>query len=399
MTDTEEIYQFKKNLKKLKKFQGTGTEMISVYIPSGSPIHETVNKLREELGQASNIKSKSTRTNVTGTLERIIQNFKIYKNTPKNGVAVFGGNVSDNPSKIEIELFTIEPPQRLEVGAYRCDSKFFLEPLQRMIETSDAYGLVVMDGREATVAIVKGTQVDVVKKMNSTAHAKHGAGGQSQRRFERLIEEQIELFYKRIGEAMDQFFLGKVKGVIVGGPGPAKEYFMKQKAFNYQLKILGVVDTGYTDEYGIREVLEKSKEILSEQEAIKEKAIINRFIKEAVNNGLAVYGEEKVRESIANNQASKVLLSEGFQYRKIIYSCSNCGKTTEKISKEKTEDKITCACGASARLSKEIEILEELIELAREHNMDVEIISTDTEEGVQFLNGFTGVGAFLRYKK
>jgi len=42
--------------------------------------------------------------------------------------------------------------------------------------------------------------------------------------------------------------------------------------------------------------------------------------------------------------------------------------------------------------------LESLADLARENNIEVEIISTNTTEGAQFLNGFVGVGAFLRYK-
>ena len=58
---------------------------------------------------------------------------------------------------------------------------------------------------------------------------------------------------------MDECFLGKVKGIIVGGPGPAKDSFMKLKPYNYQLKILGMVDTGYTDEYGIRKFYLKAK--------------------------------------------------------------------------------------------------------------------------------------------
>ncbi|MBI2079656.1 peptide chain release factor 1, partial [Candidatus Micrarchaeota archaeon] len=180
--DSEVVYRFKKELRKLKEFRGSGTELISVYIGAGAPLHDTTGKLREEMSQASNIKSKSTRTNVTGALERVIQHFKIYKSTPENGIAVFAGNVSDNPAKVDIELFSIEPPQKLSVSAYRCDSKFFLEPLERMSEVTDSYGVVVMDGREATLALVRGTQIQIVKKLNSNAHAKINKGGQSQRR-------------------------------------------------------------------------------------------------------------------------------------------------------------------------------------------------------------------------
>ena len=40
------------------------------------------NKLREEASQASNIKSKSTKLNVLGALERIMNHLKLYRRTP-----------------------------------------------------------------------------------------------------------------------------------------------------------------------------------------------------------------------------------------------------------------------------------------------------------------------------
>jgi peptide chain release factor subunit 1 len=399
MADTEKMYNLRKQLRQLDSYRGSGTELISVYIPAGSAVHEMGNKLREEMSQASNIKSKSTRTSVLGALERIMNYLKMFKKPPPNGLAVFCGNVSDNPAKVDIQLFSLEPPEPLNIGAYRCDSRFFLEPLQQLLEVKDVYGIVVMDGREATLATVKGTNINVVKKLTSMAHAKVRKGGQSQRRYQRLVEEQIENYYKRVGEAMDKAFLNRAKGVMLGGPGPTKDFFMKAKPFNYQIKVLGVVDTGYTDEYGVREVLSKSESILAKQEAVKEKTLVDRFIKETVTEGLATYGVKEVREAILSKQAEKVLLSEGLEYVTGTYKCSSCEAEEKKSYKGKPEDTITCkACGSQMKLKDKELLIDELADLAKENNIEVEIISTDTTEGAQFLTGFGGVGAFLRYK-
>lgn len=403
MADSEQMYQLKKQLRQLEGYRGSGTELISVYIPAGSPIHEMGNKLREEMSQASNIKSKSTKLNVLGALERIMNHFKIYKKAPKNGIAVFAGNVSDNPAKVDIELFAIEPPEPLNIGAYRCDSRFFLDPLQSMLGSTDSYGIVVLDGREATVAIVKGTNVTVIKKLNSTAHAKIRKGGQSARRYERLIEEQIEVYYKRVGDSMDNAYLKEekcaVKGVIVGGPGPTKDFFMKMSPFNYQIKVLGVVDTGYTDEYGIREVLSKSEGILAEQEAVKEKILVDRFIKEVVGDGLATYGESEVRKAILSRQAEKVMLSEGLAHKSVLYRCASCGSEERRVFRDRADDSISCPnCSGQMKNQSEELLLDELNELARQSEIPVEIISVNTVEGNQFFTGFGGIGAFLRYK-
>ncbi len=401
--DSEKTYQLKKQLRMLEAYRGSGTELISVYIPSGSPIHEMNNKLREEASQASNIKSKSTRLNVLGALERIMNHLKQFKKTPDNGLAVFAGNISDNPAKVDIELVSLEPPDKLNIGTYRCDSRFFLEPLQAMLGSVDSYGVVVLDGREATVALVKGTNITIIKKLNSTAHAKIRKGGQSARRYERLIEEAIEVYYKRVGSAMDEAYLKDeksiVKGVIVGGPGPTKEYFMKMSPFNYQIKVLGVVDTGYTEEYGIREVLSKSEGILSQQEAVKEKILVDRFIKEVVSDGLATYGEKQVRDAINSRQADKILLSEGLVHMSGSYRCGSCGNEEKRASREQPADTIECSkCGSQMKLQSKELLIDELTELAKQNDMEVEIISTNTVEGNQFLTGFGGIGAFLRYR-
>lgn len=398
-TKSEKLYELRKWVKTLSKYVGTGTQLISVYIPSGSPIHDTSNKLREELSQASNIKSKQTRTNVTGALERIINYLKLFKQTPPNGLAVFAGNISDNPAKVDIQLFSLEPPETLRVGTYRCDSRFFLDPLKDMMETKEAYGILVLDGRDATVAVVKGTEIKIVDKLHSTAHAKIRKGGQSAARYQRLIEESIDKYYQRVSSSMDKAYLGRVKGVIVGGPGPTKDFFLKAKHFNYQINIMGVVDTGYTDEYGVREVLEKSDKILAEQEAVKEKTLVDRFVKEVVSEGLATYGEKEVRETILTKQAEKVLLSEGLGYTAAEYKCLSCENTERKIFREKAEERIPCTkCKGEMRLETEKPLIDDLEELARENDIPVEIISTNTAEGMQFMTGFGGIGAFLRYK-
>ena len=102
----KKMYLLKKQIHHLKNQRGSGTELISVYIPSGAQIHETSNKLKGEAGQASNIKSKSTKKNVTDALERIVHHLKSYgNNAPESGVAIFCGNVSDNPAKTDVELF------------------------------------------------------------------------------------------------------------------------------------------------------------------------------------------------------------------------------------------------------------------------------------------------------
>jgi peptide chain release factor subunit 1 len=54
-------------------------------------------------------------------------------------------------------------------------------------------------------------------------------------------------------------------------------------------------------------------------------------------------------------------------------------------------------CGADMNYEEQ-DIIEELAELAESTSTQVEVISTETPEGEQFLNGFGGIGGILRYK-
>ncbi|MFA5077479.1 MAG: peptide chain release factor 1, partial [Candidatus Micrarchaeia archaeon] len=59
----------------------------------------------------------------------------------------------------------------------------------------------------------------------------------------------------------------------------------------------------------------------------------------------------------------------------------------------------TCPkCGGRMQISEDEPLIEELTDLAKEKGIKVEIISQNTAEGAQFLQGFMGIGAFLRYR-
>lgn len=394
---TKEVYEFKQKLRELEEYQGHGTELISVYVTPGYPISDIAGKLRDEYGQAANIKSKSTKTNVQAAIDKILAFLKTMNKPPENGVAIFAGNVSESEGKTDIRLFYVVPPTPLRVQFYRCESTFVLEPLEDLLEQTGSYGLVVMDGKEATVAILKGKHIRVVRRLNSTAHQKFSKGGQSAARFGRIHDETVEKYYQRIGEAMNAFLDVKgLKGVIVGGPGPSKEGFMRLKAFNYQLKILGVVDTGYTDEFGLRELLEKSGDIIAEQEAIKEKKLLDEFMHEIVKDGLATYGLDEIRTALESKKAAKLLISEGLELKEFTMKCEKCGKQFTRIGEKAPREE--CECGGFPTVVSEKDLAAEIEALAEAQGIPVELVSTETAEGSQFNATFHGLGVFLRYR-
>ena len=259
-------------LNELKNYKGRHTELITVYISEGYDVNAVQRQLESEKSTAKNIKSTATRKNVIEALEKIVRHLKTLKQTPKNGLAVFSGNVSQIEGQDDIQLWDIEPPEPVKIRMYRCDKEFVLEPLQEMLEVSEVYGLLVMDRKEATIGQLTGKRIEIFQKMSSGVPSKVRAGGQSSQRFHRITEGLTKEFYKRIAEEMKKCFYdnSKLKGILVGGPIPTKDEFIEGKYLPTKLGeiVVGVLDLGDTSESGLKELVEKSREILSSQEIV-----------------------------------------------------------------------------------------------------------------------------------
>ena len=112
-------YEFKKSLEKLEEKEGSGTELISLYIPPDKQIYDVTAQLRDEYGQCANIKSKQTRTNVQSAISSILARLKYYKTPPENGMAVFCGAINVGGDKPDLESIIVEPPEAIRPYSYR----------------------------------------------------------------------------------------------------------------------------------------------------------------------------------------------------------------------------------------------------------------------------------------
>ncbi|MBD3208796.1 helix-turn-helix domain-containing protein [Candidatus Woesearchaeota archaeon] len=171
-------HHLKSFIKEIEHRKGRGTELVSVYIPTGYDINKINTHLAQEQGTASNIKSKQTRDNVISALEKMIQHLKLFPKTPPNGLAAFAGNVAEREGQQDYQVWSIEPPIPLNTRIYRCDKEFVIRPLLDMIEDKEVYGLVVMDRRDATIALLKGKTIVPLTKTHSEVAGKTRAGGQ-----------------------------------------------------------------------------------------------------------------------------------------------------------------------------------------------------------------------------
>jgi peptide chain release factor subunit 1 len=347
---------------------------------------------------------------VLDALEKVMQRLRLFKAPPKNGLAMFCGAIPQNGAGSEkIEIHVIEPPEPIVLYYYRCDQRFHLEPLEDMLKEKEAYGIAAIDGNEATIATLRGRRLNIIKRITSGIPGKHRAGGQSQRRFERLREAEVNEYYKRVGFYIDEILLPipDLRGIILGGPGQTKNYFLNGEYLNYSLKdkVLSTVDTSYTGENGVKEIVEKSSETLREVRYFEEKKLVQAFLYELGHNtGLVTYGEDAVRKALYHGVVKVLLIAEEFDMSRVTIQCSSCNYVLEETVKNKkvqdievTQQQCPNCSEPNLHISEVKDSVEEFAELAAQIGAEVEIISTQTEEGVELYSSFGGIAAILRY--
>lgn len=371
---TVEDQQLKQRLQNISDLKGSGTELVSVYIPQGDSLSETVQQLNQEHAEAENIKSKDTRKHVQGALKKILSTLKNYQETPENGIAVFAGYI---PNKDDYVVETFDQfPDPIQESAYHCDKTFYTEPLEKSIAADGDYILIILDKNDAVIGEVVGTSVRAVETLSSLVPGKTQKGGFSQQRFERLREEAKENFFKEIAESVNNRYVDQrheINGILIGAPEPTKTEFLESEYLHHELrnKIISTTSISTTTEAGLRQLLNESKEVIEDQEITKQREYCERFLTGlSTDEDEITYGVDQTLKALDYGAVDTLLVSE------------NLPRDTEEQLLDGTE---------------ETNVLNYLQQSVQEYGSDIIFISDNFEEGSQFRDAFGGIGAILRY--
>lgn len=409
-TNSVKQHKLRKLIAWLSDKEGRGTEFISFYIPREKSIDEVVAFLKQESESAA-MNSKSVRNCLQDALKTVIQHLKLKKEIPENGVAIFAGPFVAND--LESEVLNVEeliPPEPITTYLYFVDDHFRLEPLREMLRNQRVVGLVAMDSKEASFGVLYGERLELIENITSGISGKSGKGGSSQRRYERERDMAITYFFHRVAEHAAKAFLEnhKVTVLIVGGPGPTKEDFLKGDYLHYELKnsLLSSVDTQSAGKDGVREVLGKSSETLKNMCAPEEKMIVQRLLAYiGKQDDLAIYGLYPVLNALKNGEVEVALVTDSTDMIEIVAVCKRCELSKAKIvNKEKkvqtVQEMISSPCEKCNAVEYEVEekdIIDVLEDVASQTDARIEVISTDSEEKAK-LTALGGFAAILRYR-
>jgi peptide chain release factor subunit 1 len=396
-------YEFRKVIEELDDFEGSGTQLVTIYIPEDKQISDVVAHVTQEHSEASNIKSKQTRTNVQDALTSIKDRLRYYDvYPPEKGMVIFSGAVDAGGGQTDMVTRVLEsPPEPVQSFRYHCDSNFLTGPLEDMMADKGLYGLVVLDRREANVGWLKGKRVEPVKSASSLVPGKQRKGGQSAQRFARLRLEAIDNFYQEVAEMANDLFVSKrhdLDGVLVGGPSPTKDEFLDGGYLHHELqdKVVGKFDVAYTDESGLYDLVDAAQDVLADQEVMKDKAQMEEFFEKLHTGEEATYGFDNTRRNLVMGAVDRLLLSEDLRKDVVVFDCPG-GEEFELVDSRHGTPDHTCEDGSAAEVKEREDAIEHLMAIAEQRGTDTKFISTDFEKGEQLYDAFGGIAGILRY--
>ena len=199
--------------------------------------------------------------------------------------------------------------------------------------------------------------------IESIVPSKHSQGGQSSKRFERLRDIAINEFFVKLGDRVSTSILpinSNMKGILIGGCGMTKDEFIKGEYLHHEIrkKIIGSFDTSYTNEHGLKELVESAKDKLTNIKYEHEKEIFDNFLKQLAKDITKCdYGKDNV---ISN---------------------ARLGKTKQVIIASDKQEYVSI-----------------ISPLSIQQNFDIVMISDNSESGKILNQAFGGIVSILRYK-
>lgn len=402
-----EIWKVKKLVQSLEKARGNGTSMISLVIPPKGQIPLYQKMLTDEYGTASNIKSRVNRLSVLSAITSTQQKLKLYNTLPKNGLVLYCGDIITEDGKEKKVTFDIEPYKPINTSLYLCDNKFHTEVLSELLQADDKFGFIVMDGQGTLFGSVSGNTRTVLHKFTVDLPKKHGRGGQSALRFARLREEKRHNYVRKVAEVAVQNFITNdkvnVKGLILAGSADFKTDLAKSELFDPRLacKVISIVDVSYGGENGFNQAIELSAEALANVKYVQEKKLLEAYFDEiSQDTGKFCYGIDDTLKALDLGAVEKLIVFENLETIRYTFKDAEDNEVI-KFAEPDAKDKsyaIDKATGQEMDVVSEEPLIEWLAANYKNFGATLEFITDKSSEGAQFVTGFGGIGAMLRYK-
>jgi len=290
---------------------------------------------------------------------------------------------------------------------YLCDNKFHTQALSELLESDQKFGFIVMDGNGCLFGTLSGNTRTVLTKFLVELPKKHGRGGQSALRFARLRMEKRHNYVRKCAEVAKQLFINSesvpnVSGLILAGLADFKTELSQSDMFDQRLKriIVKIVDVSYGFENGFSQAIELSAETLKDVKFVQEKKLISKFFEEiAQDSNKYCFGIRDCLYALEGSATHTLILYENLDMDRYEVTCDGETKilyyTTEQA---KAADAFKDATsGKDMEIQEKVQVVEWMAENYKKYGCALAFVTDRSQEGAQFVKGFGGMGALLRW--
>lgn len=210
--------------------------------------------------------------------------------------------------------------------------------------------------------------------------------------FDRLRDEARNNYITKVVEAVHGRFLSpsglNVAGLIVGGFADLKRQFIECDKLDYRIRsssksaILASIDLASGGELGLHEAIRKSASVIKESEIEKEREALSLYFKEIAHGDCYSTGIDATFDALENGMVSKLYLWTESTLRTGMSEGRRIFTSDESRTLSMSEKALDYFLDDSSRLN----------------GAELHVITGTTGEGSQFVKGFGGIGALLRWK-
>lgn len=402
-----EQWKIKKLIKTLEEARGNGTSMISLIVPPKDQISRVSKMLGDELGTATNIKSRVNRLSVLGAITSVQQRLKLYNRVPPNGLVIYCGTILTAEGKDKKVSIDFEPFKPINTSLYLCDNKFHTEALKELLESDEKFGFIIMDGNGTLFGVLAGSTRTVLHKFSVDLPKKHGRGGQSALRFARLRLEKRHNYVRKVAEAATTCFISNdkpnVAGLVLAGAAEFKAKLNSSDLFDPRLAaiVTKIVDVSYGGENGFSQAIEQSAEALSNVKFVREKKLLaNYFTQISRDTGKYCFGVKDTLYALKEGAIEDLIVWESLDLQRIVLKHPQTEALEERYLREDQlkDEKYEGPDGVELEVIENVQLLEWLAQEFKNFGAKLNFITNRSQEGSQFCKGFGGIGGLMRYQ-
>jgi len=261
------------------------------------------------------------------------------------------------------------------------DTSPFLLPLARLRDDYLDYGLLLLDSQEAKLFVIRSRIIEEMGSSSIDLMNKHKKGGWSQMRYNRLRKGAIKSFLTQVAEDVANLdSLQSMRGLVLAGPGEAKGQLMVLLPAQVRDRVIGLLDIPMTTR--LSELVKLGDQMALNHERSLSIKRAEELKTNVLRGQLYAYGTDSVRDALTQGRVNTLVLLSNYVVPGWI--CERC-----QHFQEGNRPEVCTQCGGR---TSQVNVLEELYELAQRTGAEVEFVEED-----EFLQSIGGVGAILRY--